>query len=127
MKKSLLVNILQYSMYVFLLIAVDMPRLKAQGSKRITLNDSLMLEARLIFKEGFKNLNTWQVEQQAGGKVIVREGKLEIEDKGGCTVWLKKELLQPIMIEYDVEVIDLGGPYDRVSDLQLFLDGIGDC
>lgn len=46
--------------------------------------------------------------------------KLEITDVAGCSIWFKKELQGPIMIQYDAVVIDERGPQDRVSDLNCF-------
>ncbi|WP_066219868.1 DUF6250 domain-containing protein [Formosa haliotis] len=75
----------------------------------------------LIFEENFESdLSKWQVEQMPGGMVEINNGKLEITDAGGCTVWLKEKFEGPIVIEYDVFLIKDGGPYDRVSDLNCF-------
>jgi hypothetical protein len=62
----------------------------------------------------------WVVEQQKGGKVIFQNFKIEIIDKAGCTVWYNKKLKSPVEIVYQVRVVDKGGKYDRVSDLNCF-------
>ena len=62
----------------------------------------------------------WIVEQQPGGTVTFENNQIEIEDAKGCTVWLKHKLKGAVKIEYDVIVIDEGGAYDRVSDLNCF-------
>jgi len=62
----------------------------------------------------------WVVEQQPKGQVIFGDKKIEIIDEKGCTVWFKHKLQAPLCIEYEATVIDEGGPYDRVSDLNCF-------
>ncbi len=55
-----------------------------------------------------------------GGTVKFADGALEIEDRGGCTIWYKLRLTAPVEIEYDVTVIAKGGPSDRASDVNCF-------
>ncbi|MBS2213088.1 hypothetical protein KEM09_16845 [Carboxylicivirga mesophila] len=62
----------------------------------------------------------WVVEQQPGGEVLFTEQGIEILDSSGCTVWFKHKLEGPLMIEYQVTMIDEQGPYDRVSDMNVF-------
>ncbi|SEJ81246.1 hypothetical protein SAMN05192553_11629 [Cyclobacterium xiamenense] len=94
--------------------------LVAQDSGHVTLNDSLVLKPSLIYSEAFNDLNAWKTEQQPGGTVVLNGGRMEIEDKAGCTVWFEQPLQQPVMIEFTATVIDEGGPQDRVSDLNCF-------
>lgn len=68
----------------------------------------------------FVDLSPWSVEQMPGGTVKVRDGKLEIEDQAGCTVWWREKLTAPVTISYKATVISRGGPHDRVSDLNCF-------
>lgn len=92
----------------------------AQNHKTVTVNNQ-ELKATLIFEENFdNNLDQWQVEQMPKGTVEVNKSKLEIDDVSGCTVWLKEKFSGSIMIEYDVFMIQDGGPNDRVSDLNCF-------
>lgn len=87
----------------------------------IYINDSLTTEATLIYSDAFENgLGDWKIEQMQGGKAKIKDGKLEITDVFGCTIWQKKSFEGPIMIEYDVVVIDNDGVQDRVSDLNCF-------
>lgn len=60
------------------------------------------------------------MEQMPGGIVSNKDEKLEITDVAGCTIWFKKQLEGPIMIQYNAYVIDQGGPQDRVSNLNCF-------
>ncbi len=69
------------------------------------------------FEEGLKN---WSPELQAGGRVEAVDGKLVIDVPRGCTIWFRPRLEGPVMISYEVTVIDKGGPNDRVSDLNCF-------
>lgn len=66
------------------------------------------------------DLKAWSVEQMPGGTVKARDGCLEIDDKGGCTVWLKQKLTAPVEITYDIVVLAKDGPNDRVSDVNCF-------
>lgn len=92
-----------------------------QNSNQVFINDNLKVEKELIYKNNFdEDLEDWKVEQMKGGVAEINKGKLEITDVSGCTIWLKKEFDGPIMIEYDVVVIDEGGKQDRVSDLNCF-------
>lgn len=89
--------------------------------KVLELTDSLEVNAKLLYEEDFDdNLDAWQVEQMEGGSSILKDSKLEIDDVAGCTIWYKKELSGPIMIEYDTYIIDEGGANDRVSDMNCF-------
>ncbi len=75
----------------------------------------------ILYQDDFeRDLDNWVVEQMPGGSVRVTDGKLEIEDAKGCTVWFRERLEGPIMIEYEVVVIKEGGPHDRGSDLNCF-------
>lgn len=79
------------------------------------------LKADLTIHETFdKNMVEWTIEQQPGGSVKVKNGKMDIDDANGCTIWFNKKLHGNIMIEYDAIVINEGGPNDRVSDLNCF-------
>ncbi|RAJ14088.1 farnesoic acid O-methyltransferase [Arenibacter echinorum] len=93
----------------------------SQKEKKEIINDTLQAKASLIFEENFeKGLDNWNMEQMPGGIVTNTDGKLEITDMAGCTIWYKKQLEGPIMIQYEAYVIDEGGPQDRVSDLNCF-------
>lgn len=74
-----------------------------------------------LYEENFEDgLENWRVEQMPGGKVVVKDGKLDIDDAEGCTVWFNKLLEEPLIIQYDAVVIENGGIHDRVSDLNCF-------
>ncbi|MFB9052652.1 DUF6250 domain-containing protein [Formosa undariae] len=92
----------------------------SKAEKTITIQDKTV-NATLIYEDNFDSgLDAWKVEQVEGGTVENKASKLEIDDVGGCTVWLDQKFEGPIMIEYDVFLIQDGGPNDRVSDLNCF-------
>jgi Domain of unknown function (DUF6250) len=66
------------------------------------------------------DLSHWTVESENGGQVQARDGALEIDVPAGCTVWLKKSIIGPVMIEYEATMVQAGGKNDRVSDLNCF-------
>lgn len=72
--------------------------------------------AELFAEEFSLGLASWVVEQQPGGTVTTREGKLVIDDAGGCTVWFRQRLEAPIVITCTALVSSAS----RVSDLNFF-------
>lgn len=117
--KSPLSNTNVFSFLFLLLAAVTIT--SCSGGKPIVLNDAVKVVPKLIHKEDFgTNLDHWVVEQMEGGTTEIKNGKLEINDVAGCTIWFKKELEGSILIEYDTYIIDQGGPNDRVSDMNCF-------
>ena len=67
-----------------------------------------------------KDLSNWVIEQAPGGTVSIKDGQMDINDAGGCTVWFKHKLKGPLVIEFTVTMVDEGGKNDRVSDLNCF-------
>lgn len=91
-----------------------------QNEKNFIINEA-EVEASLIYENDFDDdLTDWQIEQMEGGTVELNNGKLEINDVKGCTVWLKEKFTGPVIIEYNVVIIQNGGLNDRVSDLNCF-------
>ena len=76
---------------------------------------------KLIHQDDFSNdLSQWVVEQMDGGITKIQNGELVVNDAKGCTIWFKQKLKGRIVIEYDAVMVDQGGKYDRVSDLNCF-------
>jgi hypothetical protein len=77
---------------------------------------------RVLFADEFTDpaLPNWFVELEKGGTVAARDGALDIDVPGGCTVWFKRLIEGPVVIEYEVTAISAGGANDRVSDLNCF-------
>ncbi len=61
-------------------------------------------------------LSDWAVEQMPDGSVTARDGVLDIRDKGGCTVWLRRKLFAPVEISYEA----MAASDARVSDVNCF-------
>jgi hypothetical protein len=82
---------------------------------------STLFAEEVITQDDFKaDRGHWAVEQVAGGRVSIAKGALTIEDVGGCTIWWREKLTVPVVISYEATVVDQGGPFDRVSDLNCF-------
>jgi hypothetical protein len=72
---------------------------------------------RLLASDDFRgDLSAWVIEQQPGGSVAARDGRLEIADKGGCTVWWRARFAAPLIISYEATLASSA----RVSDLNSF-------
>lgn len=65
-------------------------------------------------------LALWRTELAEGGTVEARDGVLEIDVPGGCSVWLAQPLEGAVLISYEATAVAAGGPNDRVSDLNCF-------
>ena len=72
---------------------------------------------KVLYKDVLSNSENWVVEQQPGGQSIFSEEGLEVIDAKGCSIWFKNPLEAPVKISYDITIIDEGGTYDRVSDM----------
>jgi len=80
---------------------------------------------QLIHHDDFEDdLSSWAIEQSEGGTSQIRDGAQEIEDGKGCTIWFMEKLEAPVLSEYDIKMIEAGGPVDRVSDLNCFVMAI---
>jgi hypothetical protein len=75
---------------------------------------------KVVFNDVLNDAENWVIEQQPNGKVDIGNGKMEIIDAKGCTVWFKQKLEGNIKIQFDVTVIANNGSYDRVSDMNCF-------
>lgn len=84
------------------------------------LNGRFTVGEMLVRDEFARGSDLWRWELEKGGSVAVRDGSLEIDVPGGCTVWLKPMLSGPLMISYEATAIAAGGPNDRLSDLNCF-------
>ncbi|BAC69350.1 Tat pathway signal sequence domain protein [Streptomyces avermitilis] len=80
---------------------------------------------RLIAHDDFRHgLGRWATELQDGGTVTAARGVLEIDVPSGATVWFRKRLEGPYVIEYTATPVDAGGANDRVSDLNNFWNAV---
>ena len=76
----------------------------------------------LLFSDDFNGplSDRWFVEAEPGGSVAARDGMLDVDVPGGCTVWFKPCIDGPVEIEFDAVAVNRGRPNDRVSDLNCF-------
>ena len=81
---------------------------------------SCKVSQKVVFNDALNGAGNWVIEQQPNGKVDIGNGKMEIIDAKGCTVWFKQMLERNIKIQFDVTVIANNGSYDRVSDMNCF-------
>lgn len=80
---------------------------------------------KLLHQDDFdSDLSAWQVEQMEGGTTVIKDSAMEIDDAKGCTIWFREKMAAPVLIEYDITMIDQGGPHDRTSDLNRFVMAI---
>lgn len=80
---------------------------------------------RLIARDDFRHgLGRWAVELQDGGSVAAAGGVLEVDVPSGATIWFKRRLQGPYVIEYTATPVSAGGVNDRVSDLNNFWNAV---
>ncbi len=110
--------------FMFMSLAMVCGIFALQAEEQSTTNNMELLKVtpeQLLYQDDFeKDLSQWVVEQVEGGTTTIVDGKLDVTDSGGCTVWFQKKLAGAIMLEYEATMIDQGGPHDRVSDLNCF-------
>lgn len=106
---------LTHALLILTAIGLTAPLVRSE-TETVTRYES----GKLLYADDFSDPTHWLIEQKPGGTVTFRDGKLIIEDKGGCTVWYRQELQAPVIITYQATVVDHGGPDDRVSDLNCF-------
>ena len=77
---------------------------------------------KTICTNGFgSGLNNWTIEKVSDKTTLeVKDGILEVIAPGGVTLWYNLPIESPVKIVFDAMVIDNGGEYDRVSDLNCF-------
>ncbi|MFJ4835007.1 DUF6250 domain-containing protein [Streptomyces sp. NPDC088747] len=69
-------------------------------------------------------LGQWVTELEDGGTVTAARGVLEIDVPGGATVWFRRRLRGPYVVEYTATPVSAGGVNDRVSDLNNFWNAV---
>lgn len=81
------------------------------------------LKTKLIYSDNFdKDWSNWNIdlEKPETSTVKITDGKLDVSTSIGATIWYKTKLSGNIMITYDVKVMEEGGAFDRVSDMNAF-------
>ena len=78
---------------------------------------------RILHSDPFDgDLDNWiaEFELPASSSMTIVDGRLDLVSAEGATIWFAHSLGGDIAIEYEVTVVDEGGPYDRVSDMNQF-------
>jgi hypothetical protein len=78
---------------------------------------------KVIFSDDFKfDKMNWiaEFEKPGDSSVKIGAGKLELIASAGATVWFKNKIEGEVMITYTATIVDAGGKYDRVSDMNTF-------
>ncbi|MFI5684100.1 DUF6250 domain-containing protein [Streptomyces sp. NPDC051636] len=70
-------------------------------------------------------LGQWVTELQDGGSVTASHGLLDIDVPSGATVWFRRWLEGPYVLEYTAPPASQGGANGRVSDLNNFWNAAG--
>lgn len=80
---------------------------------------------RLIAADDFRHgLGQWALELERGGAVTASRGVLDVDVPAGATVWFKRKLAGPYVVEYTATPVSAGGVNDRVSDLNNFWNAV---
>jgi len=83
--------------------------------------DPLFAVGEELAADDFRHgLAQWRTELAEGGTVEARDGVLEIDVPGGCSVWLARPLEGAVLVCYEATAVSAGGENDRVSDLNCF-------
>ena len=78
---------------------------------------------RIVHSDQFDgDLANWvaEFELPASSSMIIVDGRLDLVSAEGATIWFAHSFGGDVSIEYEVTVVDEGGPYDRVSDMNQF-------
>jgi len=120
--KSSILGCRFYIIFLSIVLFLSSNIVGRENSNSTIINiDENRYKVELIHHDNFETqTENWVVEQMPGGEVDLMNGKLDIRDKQGCTVWYKKKLKGPILIEYEVTMIDSGAANERSSDLNCF-------
>ncbi|MFM9692912.1 DUF6250 domain-containing protein [Streptomyces europaeiscabiei] len=99
-------------------LAVLVPAGTASASRR-------RRRGRLIAADDFRHgLGQWALELERGGSVTASLGVLEVDVPAGATIWFKRKLAGPYVVEYTATPVSVGGVNDRVSDLNNFWNAV---
>ena len=79
--------------------------------------------AKLLYADDFKcGLGNWitEFEEPATSSIQIVDSKMDVITSIGATMWFNQKLSGNVMITFKVRIIDAGGKYDRVSDMNAF-------
>jgi hypothetical protein len=101
--------------------AVILSSSSVAGGAQTVPPDKRLHADKLLYVDDFTHgLRSWHVEMENSGTVTAKDGVLDIDVPAGVTIWFGRELDGPVMIQYEATVVSVGGPNDRVSDLNSF-------
>ncbi len=75
---------------------------------------------KLIFMDDFASGQQWAQEFETQATLRFSGGTADLVAAKGATLWFRPKLSGPVVIEYQIEAVSEGGPYDQVSDLNCF-------
>jgi len=118
----LLIKVVREKMYrfsqIFLLFFLLLSASCTRSPRPAGNNETDYTVGEVLFSDDFSgDLSNWLAE---GRQPEIIGGRMNLDTPVGTTLWLKPWLQGNVMIEYDVTVVDNGGPNDRVSDLNCF-------
>ncbi|MFT3869725.1 MAG: DUF6250 domain-containing protein [Nibricoccus sp.] len=122
MFRSLHSHFLRLTLFILFTCGVSpaADKLSSISAKPTSPDDRFAIGECIVSDDFDQGSDAWKAELEKGGVVEVRNGALEIDVPGGCTVWLKTQLSGPVLISYEATVVSAGGANDRVSDLNCF-------
>jgi hypothetical protein len=94
-----------------------------QNSERDASLDNSGYKTKLVYSEDFStNLANWKAEFEKPtiSKMMIVGSKMDVYASKGATIWFKNKLSGNVIITYIVTVVNNGGQFDRVSDLNAF-------
>jgi hypothetical protein len=106
------------------ILALAVTAMSAQGQmfprgEHLTVQEQPYQIGEVLYEDDFSgDLSKWQPEGEVHPKTT--EGRMEVDTPSGLTTWFREKLRGPVMIEYERQVWAMGGPNDRVSDVNCF-------
>lgn len=90
------------------------------GDKNNAVKSGESRQESVWFQEDFRNGQNWSGEFEAPGSLTFAKGMVDIVAPKGATLWFRPKLSGPIAIEYQIQAVAEGGPFDKVSDINCF-------
>lgn len=88
-----------------------------------SIKTNLNKPGKVIFSDDFKiDKKNWiaEFEKPGDSSLKIGDGHLELIAAAGATVWYKNKIEGNVMITYTATIVNVGGKYDRVSDMNTF-------
>ncbi len=92
-----------------------------KNSCRQTCQAMLLMMSLMVCTEIAARSTHWRIEAESPQtRILERNDTLDITSPKGLSLWWDEIIEAPCVIEYRACVVDKGGPYDRLSDLNCF-------